>query len=100
TDGSEPAATPAEPRPDWLPLLDEELSRLSDRHRAVVVLSDLEGKTRREVAQHLGVPEGTVASRLARARRLLAGRLARRGVALPALGLAALAQDAAAGVPA
>src|SRR5262249_34038651 len=63
-------------------LLDQELSSLPGDYRAVVVLCDLEGRTRKEVARHLGVPEGTVAGRLARARAMLAKRLARRGVTL------------------
>src|SRR5215475_198922 len=49
-------------------ILDEELSRLPDHYRAVIVLCDLEGRSRREVASQFGCPEGTVASRLARAR--------------------------------
>jgi RNA polymerase sigma-70 factor (ECF subfamily) len=40
-----------------------------------VVLSDLEGLSLPEVAEVLGVPVGTVKSRLFRARRLLAQRL-------------------------
>ncbi len=78
------------------PLLDQELSRLPDKYRALLVLCDLEGKTRKEAARHFRVPEGTVASRLATARALLAKRLARHG--LPATGAAigvALAQNAA-----
>jgi RNA polymerase sigma factor (sigma-70 family) len=80
-------------RPDhwrhlW-PVLDEELSRLPDIYRAVVVLCDLEGRTRKEAARQLGVPDGTVGGRLARARVLLAKRLARRGVALSGGTLAA-----------
>jgi RNA polymerase sigma factor (sigma-70 family) len=63
-------------------LLDEELSRLPDKYRAVIVLCDLESKTRKEAARQLDVPEGTVASRLATARVKLAKRLAQRGVAL------------------
>lgn len=35
------------------------------RAASVIVLCDLEGKTRKEAARHFGVPEGTVASRLA-----------------------------------
>ncbi len=86
---------------DVRPLLDQELSRLSDNYRAVIVLCDLEGRTRKEVARQLGVPEGTVAGRLARARALLAKRLAQRGVTLSGGALAAvLARNAAsAGAP-
>lgn len=74
---------------DRLAFLDEEVGRLPARHRAVVVLCDLDGKTRAAAARELGLPEGTVGSRLARARATLARRLARRGVTLPAGVLAA-----------
>src|SRR5206468_562949 len=59
-----------------------ELSRLPGHYPGVVVLCDLEGMTRREAARQLGIPEGSVASRLARARGMLAKRLTRRGVVL------------------
>ncbi|HEV3440388.1 MAG TPA: sigma-70 family RNA polymerase sigma factor [Gemmata sp.] len=76
--------------PDMQPLLDQELSRLPDNYRAVIVLCDLEGRTRKEVARQLGVPEGTVAGRLARARAMLAKRLTQRGVTLSGGALAAV----------
>jgi RNA polymerase sigma factor (sigma-70 family) len=63
------------------PVLDEELGRLPERFRAAIVLCDLEGRTRKEVARMLGWAEGTVASRLARGRNILAERLTRRGFA-------------------
>ena len=73
---------------DVWPVLDQELERLPDKYRAVVLLCDLEGKTRHQAALHFGWAEGTVASRLARGRVLLAKRLARRGVVLSAGALA------------
>jgi RNA polymerase sigma factor (sigma-70 family) len=68
--------------PALRPLLDEELSRLPDKYRVAIVLCDLEGKTRKEAARQLGVPDGTLAARLARARTMLAKRLARHGLAV------------------
>jgi RNA polymerase sigma factor (sigma-70 family) len=71
-------------RDDLATLLDEELARLPEKYRAVIVLCDLEGRTRKEVAKQLGWPEGSVATRLFRGRALLARRLARQGLLLSA----------------
>jgi RNA polymerase sigma factor (sigma-70 family) len=93
-------ATQAAPCGDEvLGLLDEEVGRLPQKYRVLVVLCDLEGRTRKDVARQLGCPEGTVAGRLARARALLARRLARRGVALSA-GAVLSQQGASAATPA
>jgi len=76
-----PDVAPSEPQ-DWRPLLDRELNLLPEKYRAPIVLCDLEGRPRREAARLLGATEGTLSSRLARGRALLAKRLTRCGVAL------------------
>ncbi len=92
----EPAVIQQETWRELQPLLDQELSRLPDAYREVIVLSDLEGKTRKEAARQLSLPEGTVGSRLARARAMLAKRLARHGLAVSGATMAAvLSQEAA-----
>ena len=50
------------------------LAELSPEHRAVLVLRDMDGLGEAEVAALLRIPEGTVKSRLHRARREFAGR--------------------------
>jgi RNA polymerase sigma factor (sigma-70 family) len=76
-----PEPTAAEARDAELQaVVDGEVSRLPHHYRGVIVLCDLEGMTRKEAARQLGIPAGSVASRLARARALLAKRLNRRGV--------------------
>jgi RNA polymerase sigma-70 factor (ECF subfamily) len=48
---------------------------LSFAHRAVLLLRDAEGLSSEAVAETLGLPIGTVKSRLARAREALRARL-------------------------
>jgi RNA polymerase sigma factor (sigma-70 family) len=67
-------------------VLDQELNALPDRYRLPVVLCDLEGLSRKEAAERLGVTEGTLSAQLFRARRRLAERLRRHGLPLGALG--------------
>ncbi len=82
---------PAEPPDDLKQVIDEELERLPEPLRAAVVLCDLGGQTRRQAAEQLGCPEGTLSSRLAQAREILARRLSRRGITPGLAGLAGLA---------
>lgn len=62
--------------------LDEELQRLPENYRNVLVLCYLEGKTRDEAAQQLDLTLGVLHGRLERGRKLLAERLSARGLAL------------------
>jgi RNA polymerase sigma-70 factor, ECF subfamily len=52
------------------------LGRISFDHRAILLLREVEGLSVEEVAATLGVPEGTVKSRLARAREAFRNALA------------------------
>jgi RNA polymerase sigma factor (sigma-70 family) len=82
------AMSPSEARPaedadldELRAIVDEELARLPERYRGAVILCELEGLSRQAAAQRLGIPEGTLSSRLARAKDLLRHRLTRRGLA-------------------
>jgi RNA polymerase sigma factor (sigma-70 family) len=101
---AEMISTTEEPDQLWQqlqPLLDKELQALPDNYRLPIVLCDLEGKTRKQVSRQLGWAEGTVASRLARGRALLAKRMRRHGLPLSGAALAAALtqQTASAALP-
>jgi RNA polymerase sigma factor (sigma-70 family) len=99
-DSIQPAVDGEPPTADLSALLDRELSRLPERLRLPVVLCDLEGRTRRQVARQLGIPDGTLSNRLAAARRMLAKRLSARGVSVPFAAIAAfLAGEGLSSVP-
>ncbi len=87
---------------DLQPELDEALMRLSQKHRDVVVLRYLQGKSTGETASLLGMSASAVSTCLARAIDQLRGRFRRRGILLSAAVLSAtLAQHAsAASIPA
>ncbi len=70
--------------------IEEEIARLPESLRLPVVMCYVEGLTNGEAARRLGCPEGTVASRLARARERLRRRLRARGIAV--VGAAALVE--------
>ena len=74
--------------PDTAEIIDRVVRKLPEIYRAAVVACDLEGLSRKDAAGQLGWTEGTLSGRLARARKLLANRLRKAGVALPAGGLA------------
>jgi RNA polymerase sigma factor (sigma-70 family) len=80
-------------------LLDQELEALPDKYRAPIVLCDLEGKSIKDAARHLGCPLGTIGTRLARGRSMLARRLARRGLTLSGALIAAFLSQKAASAP-
>jgi RNA polymerase sigma-70 factor, ECF subfamily len=66
---------PARPNEGLSPPVERAIAALPRQFGAVVVLVDLQDLSYGEAAEQLGVPIGTVMSRLHRGRRLLAGQL-------------------------
>lgn len=90
---TEPAASPdADPveSAERSAILDEEVARLPEFLRVPVIVCYLQGHTTEHAAAILGIPRGTVLSRLATARGRLAARLVRRGVGPAVAVLAAM----------
>ena len=54
------------------------LMELDEDSRSIIVLREVQGQSYQELAETLGVPEGTVKSRLSRAREALKARLVKR----------------------
>ena len=63
-------------------VLHAEVDRLPDQFRRPILLCYLEGRTNEDAARLLGLPSGTLKTRLTRGREILQGRLARRGIVL------------------
>jgi RNA polymerase sigma-70 factor (ECF subfamily) len=74
-DPTDPSAEEAIESAALRPEIESALSQLPADFRNAVILADLEGLPLPEVADVLGVPVGTVKSRVFRGRRLLAQRL-------------------------
>jgi RNA polymerase sigma-70 factor (ECF subfamily) len=55
--------------------IDQALGELSDNHRAVLIMRELEGLSYEEMAQAMGCSKGTIMSRLFHARRNMQKRL-------------------------
>ncbi|QEL14288.1 sigma-70 family RNA polymerase sigma factor [Limnoglobus roseus] len=79
------AALPEAFDPDVSRVVLDEVAKLSEAYRSAVVLCELDGVSRAAAAKQLGIAEGTLSSRLAAARRLLAARLTARGLTLAAV---------------
>jgi RNA polymerase sigma factor (sigma-70 family) len=91
---SEPAAAECDDvGSDLRPLIDQELRCLPEKYRRPLILCHLESRSIKEAARQLGWPQGTLAGRLARARIMMAKRLARHGLFLAGGALAAVLSE-------
>ena len=74
---------------DTAAIVDAEIANLPPILRSAVLLCEIEGVGRAEAARRLGIAPGTLSSRLAAARKLLAKQLRRRGIASASIGIGA-----------
>jgi RNA polymerase sigma factor (sigma-70 family) len=65
-------------------IIHEELEKLPEKYRTILVHCYLEGKTHEQAARQLGWSKGTVRGRLNRGREMLRSRLTRRGLTVSA----------------
>lgn len=82
--GAAPSASEQASVREIAEILDNELERLSPRFREVILLSQIEGLSRDEIAARLRISLPVVKDRLERGREQLRARLLRRGVTLTA----------------
>lgn len=102
---AEPAAQDSDPlktiaEASDLAALDEELNELPQKYRDVLVMNYLAQQTSQQIADQLNESKGAVDGRLREAKRLLRVRLARRGVEVGALTVAATLAQSAVAAPA
>lgn len=80
-------------------LVEEEVGRLPEKYRHLLILCDLLGQTHAEAAQELGRPPGSISRHLERARALLRQRLAARGITASGAALAVLLAEPVQALP-
>jgi RNA polymerase sigma factor (sigma-70 family) len=90
------ATTPDEAWHELRPVLDGAVHLLPEKHRLLVVLCYMEGKTYEEAARLLALSKGTVSTLLTQAREMLRRHLKRRGIALSLALLATVLEQNAA----
>jgi RNA polymerase sigma-70 factor (ECF subfamily) len=95
--GEEPDAAAA--RAEQRARITRALEALPEHHRAIIMLSDLEGLSYREIADVLNIPMGTVMSRLHNARKRLRSVLGPVLLVLTVLAMLVAAVPAAAQAP-
>ena len=70
-------------------IFDEELAKLPSDLRVAVILCDVEGLSRNQAANRLGIPTSTLRDRLTKGRSILKSELIRRGVTASVTAVAA-----------